>query len=276
MPLESVLQRCWYLYKGEPCAPRFNGEEQEVQYQVSSIKDRPEKFKEQDKISCEGWPPFMLNDPVANQNWITFMSYYADHQLMIMSDNEILSIVNTIPLSFDDRIENLPEGGWDWGILKGVRDIENKSTPDTLMGIQVVVSNHHKGKGLSSISTDEMLKLAKSMGYGRLIIPLRPYLKDKYPLTPMADYVTWTADDKLPFDPWLRTHVRKGARIVKVCEESMKIWGTSEEWKSWTGMEFHSSGQYVVPGALAPVKYDARKDYCEYIEPNVWIAYETS
>lgn len=36
-------------------------------------------------------------------------------------------------------------------------------------------------------------------------------------------------------------------------------------------MSFPESGEYVVPGALQPVRIDLQKDLGVYEEPNVWM-----
>ena len=108
----------------------------------------------------------------------------------------------------------------------------------------------------------------------RLVAPVRPSLKHRYPLTPIERYVEWRDEDGSPFDPWLRVHVRCGGRIVKVCHRAMRIVGSIGEWESWTGMRFPEGGSYVVPGALAPIELDTQKDLGVYIEPNVWMLHE--
>ena len=74
-----------------------------------------------------------------------------------------------------------------------------------------------------------------------------------------------------PADPWLRTHVRIGGRIVKVAPCSMTIVGTVAEWSRWTGMSFDRSGQHAVEGALTPVTISLEHDHGTYVEPNVWV-----
>jgi hypothetical protein len=64
-----------------------------------------------------------------------------------------------------------------------------------------------------------------------------------------------------------------GARIVKIALESMRIPATVAEWEERTGMAFPESGEYVVPGALVPVRIDRERDQGLYIEPNVWMAH---
>ena len=104
-----------------------------------------------------------------------------------------------------------------------------------------------------------------------LIVPVRPSLKSRYPLVPMEAYIRWQNDQGLPFDPWLRVHVRNGGRIVKVCPLAMRIEGSISDWEGWTGMRFPESFDYFVPGALNPVEMNVETDRGLYLEPNVWI-----
>jgi hypothetical protein len=85
----------------------------------------------------------------------------------------------------------------------------------------------------------------------------------------MERYARWTRADGLPFDPWLRVHARLGAELLEVCPASMMVDGAREEWEAWTGMAFPDDGDYVVPGALAPVAFAGGRG--RYVEPNVWM-----
>lgn len=100
---------------------------------------------------------------------------------------------------------------------------------------------------------------------------MRPSWKDRYPLTAMEDYVQWRRDDGLPYDPWLRVHLRSGGLLVKVCPRAMTIEGRISDWEEWTGLKFFESGQYIVQGALVPVRIDLDADRGRCLEPNVWI-----
>jgi hypothetical protein len=75
----------------------------------------------------------------------------------------------------------------------------------------------------------------------------------------------------MPYDPWLRVHVREGGRIVKVCHRAMQIVGSLSEREEWTGMRFPDDGSYVVPGALDPIRVDTGQNRGTYVEPNVWM-----
>ena len=77
----------------------------------------------------------------------------------------------------------------------------------------------------------------------------------------------------LPFDPWLRVHVRKNAKTINVCKKAVEIKGTVNQWETWTNMKFPESGKYVVEGALCSVVINREKNLGTYIEPNVWVSY---
>ena len=104
-----------------------------------------------------------------------------------------------------------------------------------------------------------------------MIAPARPTLKHRYPLIPIEEYAGWTDADGAPFDPWLRTHRRVGARVLAPAPEAMRIVGTVAEWEAWTGMALPASGSYVVPDALAPISVDRARDEVSYVEPGVWM-----
>jgi hypothetical protein len=104
-----------------------------------------------------------------------------------------------------------------------------------------------------------------------LVAPVRPTLKERYPLVPMERYVRWRTPDGEPLDPWMRVHARMGATIVRVAPVTLLIQDRVEAWERWTGMAFPDSGTYVVPGALQPVVIDRERDEGRYEDPNVWM-----
>jgi hypothetical protein len=118
-----------------------------------------------------------------------------------------------------------------------------------------------------------MGELGREHGLDALIAPVRPSLKDRYPLASIERYVEWRRPDGAHLDPWLRTHERLGAEIVKVAPQSMRIPGSVADWEGWTSMQFPETGAYVVPGALVPVEIDRERDEGLYVEPNVWMVH---
>jgi hypothetical protein len=77
------------------------------------------------------------------------------------------------------------------------------------------------------------------------------------------------------YDPWLRTHVRAGGRIVDVASSSWTVAGSLAQWREWTGLPFDQDGPVDVPGALVPVYCHIAGDHAVYVEPNVWVEHRT-
>jgi GNAT superfamily N-acetyltransferase len=222
------------------------------------------------------WPEFMFHDPVAADHWNGLFEDFPDYQFAFLGRGgaEVVGIANSVPLAWDGPVEALPDEGWDWALRQSAWDRGEELEPHTLCAIQISVHPDHQRQGLSTILLEEMLRLAKQKGVTRLVAPVRPSLKHRYPLTPIERYVEWRNEDGSPFDPWLRVHVRCGGRIIRVCHQAMRIAGSIGEWESWTGMRFPEGGKHIVPGALTPVEMDQKNDLGVYIEPNVWMLHE--
>ncbi len=245
-----------------------------MSYHVFSIKERPDLREAHDKTAGSVWPEFMLHDPILNDNWGDLFQNFPECQITFLQNDEIIGIANSLPLYWDMPFEKLPEKGWDWVLLKGLEDKKRNIEPSILNGLQIVVDRNHQGKGLSSIIIRELISIARQKRYKHMTIPVRPNLKSKYPLIPISKYIEWKREDGLPFDPWIRVHVKLGARIIKPCHQAMYIPGSISEWEQWTGMKFPDSGEYIIGGALIPIEIDYIKGIGEYIEPNVWMVHD--
>jgi GNAT superfamily N-acetyltransferase len=227
-------------------------------------------------LTKEVWPEFMLHDQVANELWHELLDRFEDYQLALYDKQikRVAAMANSFPLRWDGPLETLPEGGWDWAFLKAVEANRQGLAPNLHCAIQIIVRPDYQGQGLSMPMLEAANALTKFKGLQSLIIPIRPSEKNKYPLTSLDDYVTWETKQGLPFDAWLRVHVRAGGKLIKVCHESKIIRGSPAEWERWTGMKFPQTGQYVIDGALNPMEMNVENDEGIYIEPNVWIVHE--
>jgi len=244
--------------------------------QTVSLKQRPDLFKQQDVIGANAWPRFMLQDPVAISYWAQLVEAFPEYQLMLMEREKIVAVINSVPLSFDQDLTALPQAGVEWGVVKSVSDFNENRQSNFVMAVQVVIPPRHQGKGLSSNATRAMLNLAKDLDMNGVIVPLRPSQKHLYPLIPMEDYLQWKNADGLPFDSWLRVHVKLGGEVIKICNRSMQIPGTVKQWENWTGQSFPETGTYIVPGAICPVVIDLQSDLGTYTESNIWVVHRLS
>lgn len=244
-------------------------------YQLITPDDLEDYRDRAADISEASWPEFMLHDPVANENWHELFDRFHEYQFALLDtdSNRMAAMGNSLPFHWDLPLEELPEGGWDWVFGKAVEDHKNGIAPNIQSAIQIAIHPDYQSRGLSSLMVNAMRGIAISKGFHHLVAPVRPNQKGMYPLTSIDDYIRWTNEEGLPFDAWLRVHVRAGARILKPCHEAMTIRGSRAEWEAWTGLKFPQSGTYHVAGALNPMEINLEKDEGVYIEPNVWLVH---
>ena len=226
-------------------------------------------------ITLASWQEFMLHDHVANENWHELFDRFENYQFAMLDTqtDRMAAMGNSLPFFWDKPLEDLPEEGWDWVFLRAIEDHKNGVQPNIQSALQIALHPDYQGQGLSGKMVQAMGTIGRSKGFGYLVAPVRPNEKSKYPLTDIDDYIKWTTDDGLPFDAWLRVHVRLGGRIIKPCHQAMTIIGRRADWEEWTGMKFPQSGEYFVPGALNPVEFNIEKDEGAYIEPNIWMVH---
>lgn len=241
------------------------------EYVVKTSAEADYPYEEDERIVDAGWAAFMLQDPVANRHFGRLYDDFPAFQFVLYDGETVAAACNSIPVIWDLDDQTLPDEGWDWALESGFAGLQSGTPATTLCALSITIARDYVGKGVSRHAVLAMKALAVQYNLNALIAPVRPSLKHRYPLTPMEHYIKWTQEDGAPFDPWLRTHWRVGARIVKVAPRAMIIPGTVAQWEGWTGMKFPESGDYVVPNALNPVSADLERDLITYVEPNVWM-----
>ncbi len=247
----------------------------DLQFKITYATDQPNQLELTDPLTEKAWPTYMLNDPVANVNWSKLFDFFPEYQFIFVDpdNDEIVAIANSIPLAYKDSFENFPETGWDYILQKGVDDFNNKTVPNIMSALSIVITQNYLGKGISKLVLQEMRKIGIAKNFSSLIAPVRPNLKTLYPIIPIEEYITWKNKDGNHFDAWLRVHESIGGKIIKVCHEAMRIPGSHSEWESWAKMKFPATGSYTVKGALVPVEIDRENETGLYIEPNVLVVH---
>ena len=226
------------------------------------------------------WPWFVLeSDPphsydLPMQNWYGIYRRWPELQFVLLDGDTVVAAGNALAVAWHGAAADLPDTGWHWAMIQGELDHAAGRTPRTLCALSVTVDRAHQGRRLSRTVLKTMHRLAQDAGLSRMVAPVRPTWKSRYPLTPMAEYAVWTGDQGLPFDPWMRVHARVGARVVKACNRSMAMAGRVGEWERWLDMRFPASGDYVGPGLLSTLHIDRERDEGVYIEPNVWMEHD--
>ncbi|EZF33882.1 hypothetical protein H101_02565 [Trichophyton interdigitale H6] len=204
--------------------------------------------------------------------------------------------------------------------------------PNALSALAIAVLPAWRSYNVAEMLIKAMKEAAQAQNLAILVVPLRPTRKAEFPHVDLAEYLGWskqtggqngkpsTAATELttsretggcngssetvsaagnedsaafiPFDPWLRKHIRLGARMIKIARQSMYIRGSAAEWKNWCGLDVRQQvdkavkqrkSAWVEPGdteapviftpsgCLAPMQYYPSRDVGEYCEPNVWL-----
>jgi GNAT superfamily N-acetyltransferase len=246
---------------------------------VATVAERPDlRAKAFEPELQSAMPEFMRHDPVA---WLYYGDGHLDHfrefGLVAFDRDEPerpLARAFSVPFAFRDGMperDELPDGGWDEIIRWGHFDRIVGRRPTAVSALEILVAPRLQRRGLSRLMLTAMRDNTRRLGFADLYAPLRPTDKDREPLTPFADYVGRRRPDGLPHDPWLRTHLRASADIVKIAPRSMTIAGTLAEWRQWTRLPFDQDGAAIVPGALSPVHVSLEQDHAVYVEPNLWV-----
>lgn len=237
---------------------------------TEDIRSKPEYYAH---LTQSNWSPIIQPSGTGANYWPKLFQYFPEYQLFFEAENgEWLGFANTLPVRYEGHLQDLPEEGWDWLLETGITGREKGLSPNLLGGLQIGVNPDFRGQGWSKRILEKAKSLFSRQGLNGFILPIRPTLKELYPEVSMEEYMTWKKDGRI-FDPWIRTHLNAGARIIKVCHRAMVVEGSIQEWEGWTECHFENSGNYAIEGGLSLVEIDLSNDKGLYQEPNIWIYY---
>lgn len=239
---------------------------------VVTLKERPDLAAAVADAETEGFPEFLLHDPVWEATLPPAMERYPECQLFLMEDDEPVFVGNAVRFPWDGDPESLPAGTHAALELSLECSIEDATT---LCGVQGVALGKGKGSGRSEDLMAAFQDLARRHDW-RCVIPVRTLVKDQYPLIPMADYLTWQSEGGEAFDPWLRIQERVGGRRLTVVEDALVIEAPVRDWEAWTELAMPTSGQYVISGGQSPLVVDRERGTGRYSETHVWYEYPIS
>jgi GNAT superfamily N-acetyltransferase len=251
-----------------------------MDYQFFAFSDKPEMVSEvlrftestrnHSSQSNFGWPIFEFQSCSGRQYWSKLHHDFSQYQFFLSLDEQIIASCFTIPFHWQGNQEDLPDG-WDKVLEQGFLDKRNKVAANSLSLLAITVSPKYQGKGISKLILNKVRAYVGKHKFQHLVAPVRPVLKQFYPLAPISEYAEWKTKDGKPFDPWLRVHLSMGARLIKFAPESLTIEGSVSEWETWADMKFPASGDYIVPGALSTVTVSVENNKAIYYQPNIWL-----
>jgi hypothetical protein len=139
--------------------------------------------------------------------------------------------------------------------------------PDAASALAIEIRTDHQGRGLSARTLQAMAAICAEHGLHRLIAPVRPSWKERYPTVPIERYAAWRREDGLPFDPWLRVHACGWRRDPHARAAVDADHGDRGGVGGVDGLAYPESGEYVFPRGLAPLRVDRERDRGVYFEP---------
>jgi hypothetical protein len=208
------------------------------------------------------FPEFMFHNAMGTKYWSRLYEDFPEFQLGLVDAGELVAEVHALPVPVDG--DELPSG-WDEAFERGVE----AGGGNVLSLLAISVASTRRGGGIATRLIGAAREAAVNAGLESVIAPVRPTLKERYPLIPIEEFMTWRRADGTHLDPWLRVHERVGGTIERAAPRSMLIEAPAADWEQWTQMVFPADGTYVVPGMLAPL--DVRDGVGVHIEPNVWV-----
>jgi hypothetical protein len=242
-----------------------------VPVRLATWEERPE-LRKLGHEAHEVWPEYNLHGDVVSEWWVALLEELPEYQFSLVDDESdvVLAKGYTGPLAWSGDDRELP-ASIDDAIARVVSARRGGTAVDTLCAFAAEVGPTVQQRGLAGQALAGMTELARRSGLRRLIAPVRPSWKERYPLAPIERYATWRRDDGQLLDPWMRLHERLGARVSTAVPESLLITGSVADWEGWTGLVFPESGTYVFPHGLAPLRVELESDLGTYWEPNVWM-----
>jgi hypothetical protein len=238
--------------------------------EVFTAEERPDLWERSRSLFTTAWPEYNMHGNHTATYFGTLYPKHAQFQILLYDagQDSIVGRGRTIPFRWDGTLEDLP-AGMD---AVGYRAIDDPRPPTALSALAAEVAEDRQRTGLSTLIIESMAAAAKRGGLAPLVAPVRPSWKDRYPLIAIERYARWVRADGLPFDPWLRVHVRLGATFLRTEPKSLEIEAPVDAWEEWTGMAFPEDGEYVFPAGLAPLT--VRDGVGSYWEPNIWMRHE--
>ena len=241
---------------------------------IRSRADAPQLKRAASAIEQAAWGNLgYLNYTRAHYDYYSeLLDAYPEYQLCLVDEDTgyPVAVANSVPFACSGP-DDLPPEGWDWVVETAARTMNTRV--NMLGALAVSVPAVHRSKGYARLMIRSLIDLAETKKLDGVVVPVRPTAKVRHPWVPIADYMAWTDDSGRPYDPWLRSHLSVGGKLIGPCERSMVVHEHIAFWENWSEQRFEQSGAYALPGTLAPVEIDIDRQTGTYEEPNVWVTY---
>ncbi|MCB0363710.1 MAG: GNAT family N-acetyltransferase, partial [Bdellovibrionales bacterium] len=187
----------------------------------------------------------------------------------IRKQKTLIAAVSLISLPLPSGVTELSDDGWEWACRECIKNEPHNA----ICLLSAAIDPNFQNLGLSKTLLNQVKQNACSLGFSKVIAPVRPSHKSYFPEMSLSEYLQKKTENGEVFDPWLRTHFKLGGRHLNICSRSVVISASLNRWREWTGLNFNDDQKSFLPQqVLNPVQIEGEKGV--YVEPNVWVIYE--
>jgi hypothetical protein len=175
--------------------------------------ERPDlRARRHAELSGATFPEYMHHSESGNRYWGRLYSDFPAFQVALVEGDELLAEAHAVPMPWDGR------RGSPFGLGGGLRarhDVDGCAH-------DAHGDRHQRGSrsagtsaGTAAVGSGarDLQAQRTRAGLSSVVAPLRPTLKERYPLLPIERYLAWRRDDGAHFDPWIRIHEHVGGEI---------------------------------------------------------------
>ena len=183
------------------------------------------------------------------EHYADLLDAYPEYQLCLVDEETDypVAVASSVPFACSGS-DDLPPEGWDWVVETAARTKDGQA--NMLGALAISVPAVHRSKGYARLMIRALVELAETKGLRGLVAPVRPSAKGAASLGAHRDYMAWTDESGRVYDPWLRSHLSVGGKMIGPCERSMVVHEPIAFWENWSKQRFEQSGAYALEGAL--------------------------
>jgi GNAT superfamily N-acetyltransferase len=174
------------------------------------------------------------------------------------------------------------------GVARRMREMRLNGA-NTVFLIAIAIAPEYRKFGLPVLLIEAAKKAARKLGFRYVAAPFRPNAYGRYKLERRAghseelfvEYCALRNAEGLPIDPWLRTIVGLGARLIKPVLRSYTVRKPLAEFESFR--ESFRPGEWYSPGTdvwecgeTCTWYVDRARKHAISVEPNYWGAFDVT
>lgn len=147
---------------------------------------------------------------------VPFLSLDNDYYFAVSESGEVMGHIETTRFNWDGKEENLPTGGWT-GVVQESYITRLRGCGNSLSLIYAEVKPIYRGAAISKQLITYVCESAKADRIESIVVPARPPLKATHQFAEMSidEFVLLKREDGTHVDPWIRTHLSCGAKVLK-------------------------------------------------------------